>query len=407
MDAERKLDIVQGIVRHGLKGAGVDALLVDFCERVTRAGIPLMRANLSQMTIHPTIVGHDYQWWSDKEEAIVDNWIRSSTRVMTDEDILKMPFGYMALNELPTLRIKLEKTNEPTQFEVVDALREKGATDYFAIETNFESSFDRGPFKGFRTSFTTREAGGFRDSDIDTLSALMPSLGLAIKGSSTYRVAKNLMETYLGEDAGNRVLNGEIVRGSVETIRAVLFSCDLQGFTRLSEQTDGEELIGLLNDYFESVVSALDEQGGEVLKFMGDGLMAIFRLEDNKDVCRAALDATEAARKNLHALNEARRAEGKSTSNVYIALHLGDVMYGNIGSADRLDFTVIGPAVNEAARIESMCRAVDQDVVISSAFRDGTQPDSQNRLVSLGRYALRGVRRPQELFTLDPEPDAA
>jgi len=399
VDAERKLDTVQGIIRQGLRGAGTDTMLVDFGERLMTAGVSLMRANLSQTTLHPTIVGYDYEWWADEGDATISNWSRG--RTFSEEDYGKLPFVVMYQNELPTLRIKLHETNEPTQFPVVNRLREHGATDYFAIETKFEAAHDSGAFTGFRTSWATREPGGFRDTDIDTISALLPSLGLAIKATSTYRVAKNLMETYLGTDAGNRVLNGEIVRGSVDTIRAVVFLADLQGFTRISEGLEGEDLIGLLNDYFECIVGCLEAHGGEVLKFMGDGILAIFRLDDGEDGCRAALDAAETALNAVRELSAARTADGKTATRVYMGLHKGDILYGNIGSADRLDFMVVGPAVNEAARIEAMCRSVERDLVISSAFRDGARAGSQERLVSLGRYALRGVSRPQELFTLD------
>lgn len=399
MDAEKKLDIVQGIMRQGLRGADTETLLVDFGERLMAAGVSLMRANLSQTTLHPTIAGHDYEWWIEEGEATRSDWARG--RSLTEADYDKFPFVYMYKNQLPTLRIKLHETNEPTPFPLLNQMRERGATDYFAIETKFEAAHDSGAFTGFRTSWATREPGGFRETDIDTISALLPSLGLAIKATSTYRVAKNLMETYLGADAGNRVLNGEIVRGSVDTIRAVVFLADLQGFTRISEELEGEDLIGLLNDYFECVVDCLEAQGGEVLKFMGDGILAIFRLEDGEDGCKAALDAAETALGAVRDLSAARTAEGKTATRVYMGLHMGDILYGNIGSADRLDFTVVGPAVNEAARIESMCRSVERDLVISSAFRDGARAESQDRLVSLGRYALRGVSRPQELFTLD------
>ncbi len=399
MDAERKLDIVQGIIRQGLRGAGTESLLVDFGERLMAAGVSLIRANLSQTTLHPTIVGHDYEWWVDEGDATISNWSRG--RSLTEEDYAKFPFVYMYQNQLPTLRIKLHETNEPTPFPLVNRLRERGATDYFAIETKFEAVHDSGAFTGFRTSWATGAPGGFRDTDIDTISALLPSLGLAIKATSTYRVAKNLMETYLGADAGNRVLNGEIVRGSVDTIRAVVLSADLQGFTRISEELSGEDLIGLLNEYFECIVDCLEEHGGEVLKFMGDGILAIFRLEDGEDGCKDALDAVETALARVRELSAARQAEGKTATRVYMGLHTGDVLYGNIGSSDRLDFTVVGPAVNETARIEAMCRSVERDLVISSAFRDNAKPKSKERLVSLGRYALRGVSRPQELFTLD------
>ena len=200
------------------------------------------------------------------------------------------------------------------------------------------------------------------------------------------------------------MLSGEIDRGTGSTIHAALWYCDLQGFTRLAETTPRDQLLGMLDDYFECMVTTVHDFGGHVLKFMGDGLLAIFNLDDDAESCRAALDAAERVIERLAELTAQRSAAGLPATGFYIALHFGDVMYGNIGARRRLDFTVVGPAVNEISRIEAMCRALEQSLVISSAFAE-TARESADRLVSLGRYALRGVRRPQELFTLDVPDD--
>ena len=208
------------------------------------------------------------------------------------------------------------------------------------------------------------------------------------------------METYLGRDAGRRVLDGRIMRGVADRIDAVLWFSDLRGFTRISDTTP-EQVIPLLNDYADVIVSAIHERGGDVLKFMGDGVLAIFAADDRARACRAALAATVAARRGAVTLNERRAAAGLPVTDMYLGLHFGEVFYGNIGSTDRLDFTVVGPAVNEVSRIAAMCRSADQLMLVSAAFAD--VGDNRSRLVSVGRYALRGVGRPQELFTLDPE----
>ncbi len=224
---------------------------------------------------------------------------------------------------------------------------------------------------------------------------------MAIKSERNYGMARTLLEVYLGKDAERRVLSGDIERGMVRSISAVLWYCDLQGFTKIADTTPPDELIKLLNDYFENMVEPIHGAGGQVLKFMGDGLMAIFELNnsDNADVCRLALDTVEETRRRIAVVNDERLAAGRPVTDFYVAMHLGDVQYGNIGYKDRLDFTVIGPAVNEVSRIEAMCRPLDQEVIVSSAFSK-TAEKCQDRLVSLGRYALRGVRRPEELFTL-------
>jgi adenylate cyclase len=182
----------------------------------------------------------------------------------------------------------------------------------------------------------------------------------------------------------------------------VLWFSDLRGFTTLADTSPPDEIIPLLNDYADAVISAIHSAGGEVLKLIGDGTLAIFRADDPGEACRAGLQAEAELRRRIGALNERRAGEGRAVTSPYLGLHIGDVFYGNIGSEDRLDFTVVGPAVNEVARIEAMCRSLDQRVVTSAAFAEAAGP-CRSRLVSLGRYALRGVRRPEELFTIDPD----
>jgi len=209
-----------------------------------------------------------------------------------------------------------------------------------------------------------------------------------------------LMETYLGRDAGRLVLSGRIMRGVAERIEAVIWFSDLQGFTHVTDSAP-EQVIPLLNDYSDAIVSAIQEHGGDVLKLIGDGTLAIFTAENRIHACNAALSAAIAARRGVAELKKARMAEDKPVTDMYLGLHVGNVFYGNVGSRERLDFTVLGPAVNEASRIAAMCRSVDQPILMSAAFAN--VGDIKRRLVSVGRYALRGVSHPQELFTLDPD----
>jgi adenylate cyclase len=240
---------------------------------------------------------------------------------------------------------------------------------------------------------------GFNNDQIAALQHLAPYLALAVKSVSLARMTGTLMETYLGRGAGQRVLGGRIVRGIAERIDAVIWFSDLRGFTRITD-TAPEQAIPLLNDYFDAIVSAIHGHGGDVVQLVGDGAFAIFTAEDRARGCGAALSAAIAAREGIVELNRRRVADGKPITDMYVGLHVGEVFYGNVGSRERLAFPVVGPAVNEASRIAAMCRSVDQPVLISSAFAD--VGDIKRRLVSVGRYALRGVARPQELFTLDP-----
>jgi adenylate cyclase len=199
------------------------------------------------------------------------------------------------------------------------------------------------------------------------------------------------------------VLQGRIQRGVADRIEAALWFSDLRGFTAITDSAPPGEIIPLLNDYAEAVIRSINEAGGDVLKLVGDGTLAIFRGDDLAEACRHALKAEAGLRQRVKALNERRRAEQRPTTTVYIGLHIGEVFYGNIGSDERLDFTVVGPAVNETSRIVSMCRSVDRSVLISSAFATALPSHKRRELVSVGRFALRGVGRAQDLYTFDPE----
>jgi adenylate cyclase len=273
-------------------------------------------------------------------------------------------------------------------------------TDYVAIVTRFAPEGTIGEMDAVYSSWGTRAPEGFNDDQIATLTRIVPSLALAIKSVSLARMTRTLMETYLGRASGQRVLSGRIVRGVAERIDAVVWFSDLRGFTRITD-TAPEQVIPLLNDYSDAIVSAIHEHGGDVLKLIGDGTLAIFTAENRTHACNAALSGAIAARRGIAELKKRRMAEDKPITDMYLGLHVGEVFYGNVGSRERLDFTVLGPAVNEASRIAAMCRSVDQPVLISAAFAN--VGDIKRRLVSVGRYALRGVSQPQELFTLDPD----
>ena len=233
------------------------------------------------------------------------------------------------------------------------------------------------------------------------LRRLVPILALSIKSASLARIAGTLVEVYLGRDAGQRVLSGRIQRGVAEPISAVLWFSDLRGFTRITDSAAPDEIIPMLNDYADVVISAVHEAGGDVLKLIGDGTLAIFKADDAAKACRCALDAEADLRTRLAVLNAARTEAGRPITSVYLGLHIGQVFYGNIGSAERLDFTVVGPAVNEASRIASMCRSADRDVLLSADFVGTLDGPDRDRFISVGRYGFRGVQRARELFTID------
>jgi adenylate cyclase len=399
MTREDTLPLTQWIIAQGLQGTHETKFLDGLCERLGCAGLPLLRVNICQPTLHPVIGGHLFIWRRDQPAAVEEDWGRNVAAAGGDASLT--PFGHMMRTDQLEFRARFSGSNEPSEFRMLDRFRAEGATDYLALQTIFGEAHRLGPADRVLTSWLTDAPGGFDEKHVALVEQIAPAIGLAVKSASTHRVATSLIEAYLGKDPGQRVLSGTIERGSGETIRAALWSCDLQGFTKIADKTPRDRLLSLMHDYFECMVTTIDEHDGHVLKFIGDGILAIFNLEDDVTSCRAALTAADRVVGRVADLTAKRQAEGLPFTRFYVGLHIGDVLYGNIGAPNRLDFTVIGPAVNEVSRMEAMCRALDQDLVISSAFAKVAK-SSSDRLVSLGRYALRGVRKPQELFTLAP-----
>jgi adenylate cyclase len=396
--------IADWLVQRGLAGDGEIPLLYGFCDRCVEAGLDIVRSSAIIDTLHPVYEGRAFYWSRDKplDTLVTEYAPLTESSQLSLESWTKSPFYQLLYGGSDELRWRLE-LGETGELPVLEELRQEGQSDYFALVQRFDKEAAIGEMDCFMSRWTTMREGGFSDADIDALRRLVPVLGLAIKSVSLTRVAQSLVEVYLGRDAGKRVLEGKMSRGAAERINAVIWFSDMQGYTRLSETIDSDQLIPLLNDYAEIVITSVHAAGGDVLKLMADGVLAIFTADDPGAACAAALRAEVEMRVKHADLNAKRSATGQPVSSVYLGVHIGDVFYGNIGSKDRLDFTVVGQAVNEASRIASMCRSADRDVLFSSEFRNALPSAQQDRLVSVGRYALKGVSRPQELFTLDPE----
>ena len=288
------------------------------------------------------------------------------------------------------------------EFPMLAEFAAMGGVDYVAMRQPIGRGVAFGEVDQVFTSWVTDRASGFSDDEIALFERLQPHLVLAVGAVSNVWIARALLETYLGRDAARRVLAGNIVRGRAEPTRRVIWYSDLRGFTRLTDTLPQAEILALLNDYAEPVVDAITSEGGEVLKFMGDGILAIFGERKSDEACAAALRAWGQASAAALAISSARAARGAAITQPYLALHEGEVLYGNFGGRTRLDFTVLGPAVNEAARIAALCRSLDQTLIISDAFAK-TCGNLRAQLIGLGRYALRGVGRPQMLWTLDSD----
>ncbi|HYE00923.1 MAG TPA: adenylate/guanylate cyclase domain-containing protein, partial [Alphaproteobacteria bacterium] len=358
------LSLIRWLTEAGLAAYPEDRLLTGFCDRALAAGLPLWRVIAGLDTLHPVLGGRVFEWLRGRSEIRVSNWERADTD-LGEEKWRASPL-YRAYEANGVCRVRLPPQG-PTGYTVTDELRDQGATDYLAVFVRFDDG-GLGGIDGIFGAFATDRPDGFSAADIALIEAVLPQLGLVLRSLSNAHIAESLVETYLGRDAGRRVLRGHIERGVAERMDAVLWFSDLQGFTRITDTLPTDEVIPLLNDYADAIASAVHEQGGQVLKFMGDGMLAIFDAAEREAACCRALDAYEAARDGVAALNVRRGGDGRAVTEFYLGLHVGEVFYGNIGSADRLDFTVVGPAVNEVSRIASMCRSVDRHVVMSSDF---------------------------------------
>jgi adenylate cyclase len=395
-------DLAGWVSNAGLIGRTESELMAGFCRRLADAGVPLTHALAIIDTLHPIYEGRVYRWHADSPESVEAVDYGRTDEGEAAEYWQRSPFFHLLQSGGKAMRRRLA-AGDPADFPALVQARDEGVTDYLALVHRFAAEGVIGEMDCVYSSWMTEAADGFDEADVIALKRLAPFLKLALKSAALARIAGTLVETYLGRDPGRRVLSGRIARGIAEKIAAVLWYSDLRGYTQITDSAPPEQVIPLLNDYADVVVSAVHAHGGDVLKLIGDGTLAIFTGAEREGASRAALAAAAKVRRGVVELNERRAATGLPTTEVYLALHIGNVFYGNVGSKDRLDFTVIGPAVNEVSRILAMCRSVEQDVLVSAAFADAVGTDLRRRLISVGRYALRGVTQPQELFT--PEPD--
>ncbi|WP_187435293.1 adenylate/guanylate cyclase domain-containing protein [Bradyrhizobium cytisi] len=364
----------------------LDNIFAELCLRLQRAGIPAKRATLHVMILHPQWLGSRIMWADGMREAELRR---------VDYDIReRSEFVGSPANEIndgaAEVRENLER--DPAlgrKHAVYDEMRAKGLTDYVAWPLYHTLG------KRHLVTFATDKRGGFDDAHIDCLLKLLPVLALVSEIRLKNRLARTLLETYVGSHAGELVLAGATRRGSGTTVHAAIMICDLRDFTAISDNWPRDDVIDLLNDYFDAMSEPIARHGGEILKFIGDGLLAIFPLS-NPSACANLLHAVTKARRAMVALNQRNGETGRAPLNYGIGVHVGDVMYGNIGSRTRLDFTVIGPAVNMAARLETLTKQLGRTVLLSRAFADFVKSDFD--LERVGEYPVRGFNDPIELF---------
>jgi adenylate cyclase len=394
-------ELADWVTRAGLVGRNESELMAGFCRRLVMAGVPLGQAVVILDTLHPVYEGRAFRWRATLPETVEAVDYGRTDAGEAAESWRQSVFFHLLQSGEETFRRRLP-AGDTLEFATMAQARNEGMTDYLALVHRFAAEGVIGDMDCVYSSWASAAPDGFGEAAIAALRRLAPFLKLAIKSAALARMAGTLAETYLGRDPGRRVMQGRIARGVAEKIGAVLWLSDLHGYTHISETAPPNEIIPLLNDYADVVVSAVHREGGDVLKLIGDGTLAIFAGENRAAAARAALAAAARAREDAAKLSRKRAEQGLPTTAVYLALHVGDVFYGNVGSKDRLDFTVIGPAVNEVSRILALSRSVEQDLLLSAAFAEALGDAARHQLVSLGRYALRGVAQPQELFTPEP-----
>lgn len=371
----------------GLDCAG---LVFLFCETLRSLGVPLERSRCVLFTLHPLFHARSFVW---------DAQIGSSTEVhshgiQTLPDYAQSPVHAVREGGLPRVRRRLEDPSVPADYDGLSGLRAKGITDYLCLPVHF--------LDGTRhaMTFATAAPGGFADVEAEEIEEALAIVGLLLEIAARNDMNTTMLRTYLGADAARHVLSGQVRLGDGETISAVIWLSDLRDFTAMSDRLPLPELLEILDAFYDTVVTPIEEADGEVLKFIGDAVLAAFPVNPATGPGPAVRRALEAAKESLRRselVNAGRAAHGRRTFGFGIALHVGEVMYGNVGVPERLDFTVIGPAVNLASRLEGLCRPLAQAALASESFAKFCGPDE---VQDLGPQAVRGVEQPVRVYAI-------
>ena len=379
--------VIQWLILDGWRIESIPDLLQALALRLCEDGVPLWRLFCLVPTLHPLYIGSGHRWKRGEEEMFQGYGEHSARRSPT---FMENPMKLIMADGFAGVRRRVADNYTEGEFPLIDELKEQGGTDYVCMPLEFTS--------GERTaiSFASDHPDGFSSADLKQLYDLLPVLARLIERETLRSTTENLLDTYVGSHAGDRILRGQIQRGNAESIYAAIWYGDLRGFTAMSETLSRDAMIEVLNAYFETMATAVQSHGGQVLKFIGDAMLAIFPLDESQkpEVCGRALDAAQDAVAGMTMLNARRVAVGAPALDYGLALHIGEVTYGNIGALDRLDFTVIGPAVNLAHRIEQLCKVLDRRPLLSSSFAEVSGRPSE----LVGRYDLRGLTGEREVY---------
>ena len=360
----------------------------EFAWRMLATGLPLLRVTMHSPTLHPQYLGATFVWWRTTGQTVQTLIAHEVTDMIRREE---NPVWRVAVGG-ETLRRRLDGADAVLDFPILHDLKAQDATDYLALP--IASALGS---RNYMVTYVTDRPGGFAEPEIVDLTRVSQRLPVVADMYSQRSIASNVLNAYLGVKTGQRVLAGQIRRGTGEALNAVLWTSDLRAFTARSDRLPGERMIAVLNALFDAQAKAIHDHGGEILKFIGDGLLAIFPIEQADMAAAAAHHALDAAMQAIAAvgrLSDDASMAGEPPLEIVVALHAGTVIYGNIGAADRLDFTVIGPAVNLVSRVEAVAKTLNLPIVVSDEFARAYG----GPLRSLGTHQLRGLAAPHELF---------
>lgn len=393
-------DLTRWIAAHATATDDHEALLARFCEALVGAGVPLWRVSVMSPAIDPTMAGVSLNWHMDEGLSFMAN----PHGAAQEADWLLSPIHALLERDATFGRWRLDGPEPTFTFPILRTLRSEGGTDYAVHIVGFAPGT---ALRGVAVSFCTRAGAGFTPAHLAAIAAILPFLTLATAKFGLAHTLRQVSATYLGRSTAERVLDGQILRGEGRAIPAAILLADLRGFTALSDRADPFEMVTWLNEHFDALGDPVARRGGEILKFLGDGFLAIFPVPDTDTlpcpICGDALDAaTEALAANA-ALNRRRRAAGLPGLEADCVVHFGTVVYGNVGTGRRLDFTIIGRAVNEASRIESQCEALGHALLVSESFAERCA----HRLELVGTIELRGLSRPMRVWTVPGDPSQA
>ena len=389
------------LLQQALGDDDIQHTLEGLATRLVEGGVPVARISTGRSILHPTIGLLDLQW--DRETGHVSTQIVPRSVVRNGLD-LNTPFAELSKGKKTRLHAKLTDPEQVKQFPMFEQLAARGMTEYVAFARSFGRTHDlyahiSDTFRGASTSFTTKRFSGFSQSDLEGLERILPAYCVCLRTDIERFVAGEILETYLGSISGKQVLNGQVERGDGQQIECAILYSDLRGSVDLSQSLDTLAYLDTVNAYFECVATAIDEHGGEVLKFIGDGVLAIFPFDDEKrpraNMCAAALNSAQEAFARADHTNQTRSNDGLPLIQFGVGLHMGTVIYGNVGTARRLDFTATGPAVGLASRCEGMTRTLDTPLLATDAFADLCPIKGTDE----GPHTLRGFSDPVDLVS--------